>query len=76
LIDKQLREPVRYALVAPGKRIRSCLVLWCCELIKGKVNRNALIASAAIEMVHTYSLITMTCLLWTMTIIGGEIDQS
>jgi geranylgeranyl pyrophosphate synthase len=57
LIDKQLREPVRYALVAPGKRIRSCLVLWCCELVKGKVNRNALIASAAIEMVHTYSLI-------------------
>jgi geranylgeranyl diphosphate synthase type II len=57
LIDKQLCEPVRYALVAPGKRIRSCMVLWCCELIKGKVNRNAIIASAAIEMVHTYSLI-------------------
>jgi geranylgeranyl diphosphate synthase type II len=56
-IDKQLQKPVRYALEGPGKRIRSCLVLWCCELIKGKVNRNALIASAAIEMVHTYSLI-------------------
>lgn len=57
LIDKQLLEPVRYALEGPGKRIRSCLVLWCCELIKGRVNRNALVASAAIEMVHTYSLI-------------------
>ncbi|MGD0078314.1 MAG: polyprenyl synthetase family protein [Sedimentisphaerales bacterium] len=57
LIDKQLQGPVRYAIEGPGKRIRSCMVLWCCELIKGKVNRNALIASAAIEMVHTYSLI-------------------
>jgi geranylgeranyl diphosphate synthase type II len=57
LIDKQLREPVRYALEGPGQRIRSCLVLWCCEFVKGKVNRNALISSAAIEMVHTYSLV-------------------
>jgi geranylgeranyl diphosphate synthase type II len=57
LIDEQLLEPVRYAIEGPGKRIRSCMVLWCCELVKGKVNRNALIASAAIEMVHTYSLI-------------------
>jgi geranylgeranyl pyrophosphate synthase len=57
LIDKELVGPVRYALEGPGKRIRSCMVLWCCELIKRKVNRNALIASAAIEMVHTYSLI-------------------
>jgi geranylgeranyl pyrophosphate synthase len=33
------------------------LVLWCCELISGQVNRNAEIASTAIEMVHTYSLV-------------------
>jgi len=32
-------------------------VLWCCELVGGRINSNAEIASAAIEMVHTYSLI-------------------
>jgi geranylgeranyl diphosphate synthase type II len=57
LISKELRGPVRYALMGPGKRIRSAIVLWCCEMIGGKVNRDAQIAAAAIEMVHTYSLI-------------------
>jgi geranylgeranyl diphosphate synthase, type II len=57
LISKELVVPVRYALTGPGKRIRSAIVLWCCELISGKVNRDAKIAAAAIEMVHTYSLI-------------------
>lgn len=57
LISKELRGPVRYALMGPGKRIRSAIVLWCCEMISGKVNRDAEIAAAAIEMVHTYSLI-------------------
>ena len=37
--------------------MRSVLALWCCELVSGKVNRNAEIAAAAIEMVHTYSLV-------------------
>ncbi len=32
-------------------------MLWCCELVGGRSNRNAEIAAAAIEMVHTYSLI-------------------
>jgi geranylgeranyl pyrophosphate synthase len=57
LISKELIEPVRYALTGPGKRVRSAIVLWCCEMISGKVNRDAQIAAAAIEMVHTYSLI-------------------
>jgi geranylgeranyl pyrophosphate synthase len=57
LISKELRSPVRYALTGPGKRIRSAIVLWCCEMISGRVNRDAEIAAAAIEMVHTYSLI-------------------
>ncbi|HEY5505686.1 MAG TPA: hypothetical protein VIK28_11060, partial [Sedimentisphaerales bacterium] len=39
LISKELREPVRYALTGPGKRIRSAIVLWCCEMISGRVNR-------------------------------------
>jgi geranylgeranyl pyrophosphate synthase len=48
---------MKYTLFAPGKRVRSALVLWCCELISGKTNRNAETAAAAIEMVHTYSLV-------------------
>jgi len=53
----ELKGPLQYTLDAPGKRVRSALVLWCCELIGGQVNHNAEIASAAVEMVHTYSLI-------------------
>ena len=56
-LNSDLREAIKYTLSAPGKRVRSVLVLWCCELIGGQVNRNAEIASTAIEMVHTYSLI-------------------
>ncbi len=56
-IKDDLKEAMRYTLFAPGKRIRSALVLWCCELVGGQVNRNAEIAAAAVEMVHTYSLI-------------------
>jgi geranylgeranyl diphosphate synthase type II len=56
-INTDLKEALKYTLGAPGKRVRSVLVLWCCELVGGRVNSNAEIASAAIEMVHTYSLI-------------------
>jgi len=56
-IDSELKEALRYTLGTPGKRLRSVLVLWCCELLSGQVNRNAEIAAAAIEMVHTYSLV-------------------
>jgi len=56
-INSELKEALKYTLKAPGKRVRSVLVLWCCELVSGQVNRNAEIAAAAIEMVHTYSLI-------------------
>jgi len=56
-IDSKLKEALRYTLGTPGKRVRSALVLWCCELLSGQVNRNAEIAAAAIEMVHTYSLV-------------------
>ena len=53
----ELKNPIRYTLDAPGKRVRPALVLWCCELVGGQVNHNAEIAAAAIEMVHTYSLV-------------------
>lgn len=56
-INSELKESLKYTLGAPGKRVRSVLVLWCCELLAGRVNSNAEVASAAIEMVHTYSLI-------------------
>jgi geranylgeranyl diphosphate synthase type II len=56
-INSDLKKAIRYTLEAGGKRVRSALVLWCCELVSGKVNRDAEIAAAAIEMVHTYSLV-------------------
>jgi geranylgeranyl diphosphate synthase type II len=56
-INSELKESLKYTLGTPGKRVRSALVLWCCELTSGQINRNAEIAAAAIEMVHTYSLV-------------------
>jgi geranylgeranyl diphosphate synthase type II len=56
-ITGDLKEAIRYTLESPGKRVRSVLLLWCCELVCGQINSNAEAASAAIEMVHTYSLI-------------------
>ena len=56
-IDDDLRKALEYTLGGDGKRIRPALVLWCCELVAGSTNHNAQIAAAAIEMVHTYSLI-------------------
>ncbi len=56
-IPRDLKKAIQYTLEAPGKRVRPALVLWCCELVGGEINRDAQIAAAAIEMVHTYSLI-------------------
>ena len=59
-ISGDLREALIYVIEAPGKRVRSTLVLWCCELVSppgAETNHNAEIAAAAIEMVHTYSLV-------------------
>jgi len=56
-ISGELKEALVYVLEAPGKRIRSVLALCCCELVSGRINHNAEIAAAAIEMVHTYSLV-------------------
>lgn len=50
-------EAERYSLLAPrAKRIRPTLVLECCRLFGGQ-DEDALPLAAAIEMVHTYSLI-------------------
>lgn len=56
-IPLRLKEAMRYMLFSPGKKVRSAMVLWCCEIVSGQVNPSAMIGAAAIEMVHTYSLI-------------------
>jgi len=55
--SNELKEVLSYVLNTPGKRIRSVLLLWCHDLLKGQMDHNAEMASAAIELVHTYSLI-------------------
>ena len=56
-IQEDLQKALHYTLSGPGKRIRAALVLWCCELSTGRDNAEARTAAAAIEMVHTYSLV-------------------
>jgi geranylgeranyl diphosphate synthase, type II len=52
----QLREAIRYSLLSGGKRLRPMLVLLAAEACGGSADA-ALPAAAAIEMVHTYSLV-------------------
>jgi geranylgeranyl diphosphate synthase type II len=47
---------MNYSLYAGGKRLRPLLVLCACEAVGGRLE-DALPAAAALEMVHTYSLI-------------------
>ncbi|UCF44080.1 MAG: polyprenyl synthetase family protein [Planctomycetota bacterium] len=56
-IDNNLKKAIEYTLQGKGKRIRAAVLLWCCELVSGKINHGAEVAAAAIEMVHTYSLV-------------------
>ncbi|MCI0499680.1 MAG: polyprenyl synthetase family protein [Planctomycetales bacterium] len=56
-IPPRLREAMDYMLQSGGKRIRAALVMWACEIVSGLLNPDAQIAAAAVEMVHTYSLI-------------------
>jgi geranylgeranyl diphosphate synthase, type II len=52
----QLREAIRYSLMAPGKRLRPMLVLMAAEACGGTL-AEAMPAACAVEMIHTYSLI-------------------
>jgi geranylgeranyl diphosphate synthase, type II len=52
----QLREAIRYSLLAPCKRLRPTLVLFAAEACGGAWEA-ALPAACAVEMIHTYSLI-------------------
>jgi geranylgeranyl diphosphate synthase type II len=51
-----LADAIRYALLAPGKRLRPQLVLLACEACGGAVDA-ALPAAVAVEMIHAYSLV-------------------
>ncbi len=49
-------EAMRYSLLAGGKRIRPALLFLTCDMLSGE-HGNAVPAAAALEMIHTYSLI-------------------
>jgi geranylgeranyl diphosphate synthase type II len=52
-----LVEAMDYSLMAGGKRLRPTLVLESAIACGGTVNRSALSAAAAIELIHTFSLV-------------------
>jgi geranylgeranyl diphosphate synthase type II len=52
----RLVEAMRYAALAPGKRIRPALVLAACEAAGGR-REAALAAAAAVEILHSYTLV-------------------
>jgi len=54
--EGQVFEAMRYAALAPGKRFRPILVLTTAALFSVD-RRSALRVAAAVEMVHTYSLV-------------------
>ncbi len=56
LPQKQIFEAMRYSLLAGGKRIRPILVMEFCRICGGDWQK-AIPFAAAIEMIHTYSLI-------------------
>lgn len=55
-VPASLAEAMGYALFGPGKRMRPVLVMAACEAAGGDP-RHALPAAAAVELIHTYSLV-------------------
>jgi len=53
---KILRDAMRYSLLSPGKRLRPILCLLSAEAL-GSINSLSFANAAAVEMVHSYSLI-------------------
>lgn len=53
---ERLRESIRYALLAPGKRLRPALALWAAEACGGSWEAAAP-GAMAVEMIHAYSLV-------------------
>ena len=56
MIPALLCESMRYSLLAGGKRIRPVLLLAACQMLGGDLEQ-AKVPAAALEMIHTYSLI-------------------
>jgi len=56
MMPKLLCESMRYSLLAGGKRVRPVLLLAACEMLGGDLEQ-AKVPAAALEMIHTYSLI-------------------
>ncbi len=54
--SKPLKEAMEYSLLSEGKRIRPILAIGVCEAAGGRAE-DVLPFAAAIEMIHTYSLI-------------------
>jgi farnesyl diphosphate synthase len=55
-LEARVYEAMRYAAIAPGKRMRPFFVLAGADLF-GAERRGALQVSAAVEMVHAYSMV-------------------
>ncbi len=53
---ESLYEPIRYALAQPGKQLRPILLLLCNEAVGGSLE-DAVDAAAAIEVIHTFTLV-------------------
>ncbi len=53
---RTLHRAVRYSVFAGGKRLRPALCLLACESVGGRVG-DAVPSAAALEMIHTFSLI-------------------
>ena len=56
VMPKLLCQSMRYSLLAGGKRVRPVLLLAACEMLGGDLEQ-AKVPAAALEMIHTYSLI-------------------
>jgi geranylgeranyl diphosphate synthase type II len=55
-VPEELRQAMRYGLLAPGKRLRPALVLMSAEAAGG-LEAAAMPAACAVEMIHAYSLV-------------------
>jgi farnesyl diphosphate synthase len=55
-LPPSLAEPMRYAVLDGGKRLRPLLVLAACEAVEGHAGA-ALRAACAVELIHAYSLV-------------------
>jgi geranylgeranyl diphosphate synthase type II len=56
-IPDRLTSAMEYMVLSPGKKVRAAIVLWTCEILCDETRPSAVAAAAALEMVHTYSLI-------------------